>query len=226
MHWLYSALLLFTISFPLAFTWDKRTRFYKKWKHIFPALLIVAAFFTVWDFFFTAWGVWKFNPDYVFGIYSFNLPVEEWLFFVLIPYSCMFIHEALKYFYPVTWFDDKGKPISLPLIFGLLITAAFYYNHLYTSVTFVLLAVFLLLNVYVFKSAFFLGKFFLSYIVSNVGFIIVNGFLTAMPVLIYNDAENTGIRLGTIPIEDFFYSMLMLLMNVTIYEHLSARRTD
>lgn len=193
--------------------------FYKKWKHIFPALIIVATFFLVWDFWFTAIGVWKFNPKYVFGIYIYNLPIEEWLFFILIPYACMFIHESLKYFYPVTWFDDKGKPIALFLIFGLLISAAFNYNHLYTSVTFFLLAIFLTLNITVFKSHFFLGRFFFSYLVSNAGFLIVNGFLTAMPVLIYNNAENIGIRFGTIPLEDFFYSMLMLLMNVTIYEH-------
>lgn len=198
--------------------------FYKKWKYIFPGLIIVAVFFIVWDFWFTAIGVWKFNPKYVLRIYVYNLPIEEWLFFILIPYSCMFIHESLKYFYPKTWFDNKGKPMALLLVFGLLITAAFYYNHLYTSVTFVLLAVFLLLNVYVFKSEFFLGRFFLTYIVSNAGFLIVNGFLTAMPVLIYNDAENLGVRIGTIPLEDFFYSMLMLLMNVTIYEH-STRTT-
>ncbi len=220
MPWLYSALLLFTISFPLAFTWDKRMSFYKKWKPIFTALIIVASFFIVWDFWFTAVGVWKFNPEYVFGIYGYNLPVEEWLFFILVPYACMFIHESLKYFYPVTWFDGKGKIIAFPLIAILLMVGGIYYNHLYTSVTFFLLAVFLTLNISVFKSHFFLGRFFLTYLVSTIGFLIVNGFLTAMPVLIYNEAENLGVRVGTIPLEDFFYSMLMLLMNITIYEHL------
>ena len=197
--------------------------FYKKWKPIFTALIIVASFFIVWDFWFTAVGVWKFNPEYVFGIYGYNLPVEEWLFFILVPYACMFIHESLKYFYPVTWFDDKGKIIAIPLIAILLIVGGIYYNHLYTSVTFFLLAVFLILNITVFKSHFFLGRFFLTYLVSTIGFLIVNGFLTAMPVLIYNEAENLGIRVGTIPLEDFFYSMLMLLMNITIYEHLQQK---
>lgn len=219
MHWLYAALLLFTISFPLAFTWDKRINFYRKWKYIFPSIFIVAAFFILWDVWFTSAGVWKFNPQYIFGVNIAFLPLEEWLFFIIIPYACMFIHESLKYFYPHSWFDNKGKEIAVVLAILLLIFSAIYYNRLYTSVTFTLLAVYLLLSALVFKSRA-LGRFFFSYLFSKIGFLIVNGFLTAMPVLIYNNDENTGIRAGTIPLEDFFYSMLLLLMNITIYEHL------
>jgi lycopene cyclase domain-containing protein len=52
----------------------------------------------------------------------------------------------------------------------------------------------------------------------------VNGILTAMPVLIYNDAENMGIRLYTIPLEDAFYGMLNVLQVVTVYEWLKNKK--
>lgn len=58
------------------------------------------------------------------------------------------------------------------------------------------------------------------YLIHLLPFVIINGILTALPVVSYNNLYNSGIRLGTIPVEDLVYSMLMLLMNVAIYEAL------
>ncbi len=54
-------------------------------------------------------------------------------------------------------------------------------------------------------------NFFLStYILVLIPMSFVNGVLTSFPVLIYNPAENLGIRLGTIPIEDFIYAYILI----------------
>lgn len=72
--------------------------------------------------------------------------------------------------------------------------------------------------------AFRADAFLIMYLVSLLPFLVVNGFLTAMPVVIYNDAENLGWRIYTIPFEDCFYGMLLMLGNVAIMEWLRGRQ--
>ena len=73
----------------------------------------------------------------------------------------------------------------------------------------------------------FMGRFYFAFAFILIPFFIVNGILTGSfidePVIWYNNKENLGIRLGTIPLEDVFYGMLMVLIPVTIAETLEER---
>jgi lycopene cyclase domain-containing protein len=91
----------------------------------------------------------------------------------------------------------------------------------YTSVTFLGLS-FYLAYLTLKVRARFPGYFYVSFLAILVPFFIVNGILTGSfieeEVVWYDDTANLGLRVGTIPIEDVFYAMLLLLMNVTVYE--------
>ena len=92
----YLIILIGSIAVPLMYSFEKQVRFYTKLKYILPGMIFTATIFIIWDLRFEELGIWKFNPRYTTGIYILNLPVEEWLFFFVIPYCCMFIYEIVK----------------------------------------------------------------------------------------------------------------------------------
>ncbi|NJN41421.1 MAG: lycopene cyclase domain-containing protein [Flammeovirgaceae bacterium] len=224
-RFLYLSIDLLAISIPLGFSFYPKAPFYKKWKFLLPSIIIPGLVFILWDIVFTDMGIWGFNPRYVSGIYLANLPIEELLFFICIPYACVFTYEALRFLLPRDFLGDHRNKITGTLIFILFITGTLSLGKWYTSVTFLSTAVFLLFTITTFN--FFLGRFYFSFLVILVPFFIVNGVLTGSgiedQVVWYNNEENLGIRIGTIPIEDIFYGMLLLLMNVYLFELFQKR---
>ena len=221
-HFTYLIINFLSILYPLAQSFEHPLNYYKKWKFLFPSILLTGVFFIVWDIFKTGLGIWSFNPDFIVGIYFFNLPVEECLFFLTIPYALVFIYEVLNYYIKKDVLGNYGIRIAQYLGILNIIISLIFYDKSYTFVALLLNGIFLLLHSYLFRFKW-LGRFFLAYLISLLPFFIVNGLLTSMPVVIYNDAENTGLRLFTIPIEDTMYSMLLFLVNITIYENLKMR---
>lgn len=187
---------------------------------LIPALLYIA-----WDIFFTVKGVWSFNENYITGIKLVSLPLEEVLFFFVVPYCCVFIYECIRCYFPGLA-NKKTADITLQLLgLVLFVTGIFFYEKYYTSWSFILCAIYIAI-IYSFRkffSNFDVASFQVSYAIILIPFLIVNGFLTAIPVVLYNDAENLGIRIYTIPFEDTFYGMLLVLMNISIYERLKGK---
>jgi len=226
-HYLYLSIDFLSLLFPLAFSFYPQANFSKKWKFLIPGLLAGAIPFVTWDIYFTSLGVWGFNPNYVSGIYFFNLPIEEVFFFFCIPYACVFTYEAVNYFSTQKIIPDiASNLISDILIFGSLILGAIYHDRWYTSVTFFSVGVFLILLRRIWNVDY-LSKFYFAFAFILIPFFIVNGILTGTgledPVVWYNNKENMGIRLGTIPAEDVFYGMLLLLINISVFEYRLAK---
>lgn len=206
---------------PLVASFHPKSQFNKDWKYYLPANLLVAALFLIWDALFTDMGIWGFNPAYITGIKLYNLPVEEILFFICIPYACTYTYYVFSKYADIA-FPAKAMLLSYALAGVLSVIALIHLSHLYTSITFFLLSALLLFMAM--RKEVFLDRFFVVYGILLIPFFISNGLLTGSmldePIVWYNNHHNLGIRMFTIPVEDSFYAMLLLLLNISIYEWL------
>lgn len=72
-------------------------KFYRNWPSLILSIGLILIIFGGWDIFATWRGHWQFNPRGVGNIKVVNLPLEEVLFFVVIPFCCIFTWEAINY---------------------------------------------------------------------------------------------------------------------------------
>ncbi|HSV09698.1 MAG TPA: lycopene cyclase domain-containing protein [Hanamia sp.] len=221
---LYFLIDFFTVIVPLIFSFHPKIKFYKTWKQVAIAAILAGIIFITWDSIFIRLGVWSFNPRYVSGIFFFNLPVEEMLFFICIPFSCVFTYYCLTKFYNLAWNPKTENIFCIVFSILLLATGILFRDKLYTSVTFISTGIVCLLLKFVFKADWF-GKAISVYALLLVPFLLVNGILTGTgleePVVIYNKTQNLDIRLFTIPLEDVFYGLELFVLNLFVYLKLS-----
>lgn len=218
---LYLVLNIASFIVPFVYSFEKKMRFIKWWKSVFLSIFIVAFFFLVWDVFFTKMGVWGFNPEYHINFTILGLPLEEILFFICIPYASIFTHYAVGYFYPNLQLSKKvTNYITITLFLVSVVVLILNTDKWYTFINLLVFAG-LLVYAFVTKNTI-LQKFYITFLVILIPFFIVNGILTGsfihQEVVWYDNAENLGIRLFTIPIEDAFYAFSMLFANLILIE--------
>ena len=226
-RYLYIFLDVFTITGPFLLSFDKKVAFYKDWKGLFPSLVIVSLFYLLWDVWFTESGIWEFNYRYLLGPKLFNLPLEEYGFFLVVPYACLFIYRVWQSYFP-KWEIPNDLSYGILLTTSLLITLL-NLDKTYTAVTFGLISISMLGYRLVPKIWTELKKnwsyLLTAWLISSIPMLYVNGQLTIKPVVIYNNMENLGIRIFSIPVEDFFYNFLYMLWMIPLFEYFNKRKT-
>lgn len=217
--WLYSYLLFFSILVPLVLSFDKKLQFYKFWKFLFPSVIIVASFYIAVDIFFTKQGVWGFNSAYHLNKLLFGLPIEEWLFFLVIPYASIFLHESFVLYFP-NFKLNNGYSRTLSIAIIVLLSIAILANLHKAYTVYIFSSVNIALVFSFFDKSKVINSFYLTFLVILIPFIIVNAILTGsfidQEVVWYNNNENLGIRFLTIPIEDFGYAFSLILFNLLL----------
>jgi lycopene cyclase domain-containing protein len=220
---LYFILLVSSVSVPLLLSFDKKLQFWKQWKYLFPAILMIAAIYIGFDIILTKAGVWGFNPRYHSTVLFFNLPLEEWLFFLIIPYASIFLHDSFVLYLPQIKLNNlTSKIISISTILVLTTLILFNFDKTYTIYIFTTLITALALSLS--GKSNILNHFYVTFLLILIPFLAVNAILTGTfidgEVVWYNNNENLGIRFLTIPIEDFGYAFSMILLNLLLRDKL------
>ncbi|QQS64126.1 MAG: lycopene cyclase domain-containing protein [Chitinophagaceae bacterium] len=138
-HYTYFIILAASVAGPLLLSFDKKVTFYKKWKYLIPALIIPAVLYIIWDIIFTHLNIWHFNEKYISGLKIINLPIEEVLFFFVVPYCCVFVYECIRCYFPKMNDSNNWKIFLKTMAVILIITSLFFYNKSYSFFFFFIL---------------------------------------------------------------------------------------
>ncbi len=228
MAYTYSAILFFTVIICFIASYDKRIYFNRHFGEFLKSAIIVAIPFIAWDIWFTAKGVWWFNTDYTLGIVLAGLPIEEWLFFIFIPFSCIFTYFCFEKFFRLGWLSGFNNLIVFISVVICSVMALLHYDKIYTLIT-AIATLTTLIYLHFIVRAEWIGKASLVFTVLMLGFLPVNGVLTGTglesPIVNYNPRDFLGVRILTIPIEDAVYGYTQFLL-VLYFFKLFKKRND
>lgn len=218
----YTYLLInfFTVIICFIFSFHPKIKFYRHFGAFIKASLLVGLVFILWDIWFTKNGVWWFNYRYLIGLKISELPIEEIMFFICIPFSCVFTYFCLDKFFNLDWKPNSEKIFVVIASIMFLGIALYYHDRIYTFVTFLSASISLLILKFILKVKW-IGKASFIYLILMPGFLGVNGILTGTgldsPIVNYNPENLIGFRILTIPIEDVFYGYEMILWNLFLF---------
>ncbi len=218
----------FTVIICFIYSFDKRLKFNRYFIAYLKAAIVVGIPFVLWDVWFTKMGVWWFNNDYTMGITLLGLPLEEWLFFLCIPFSCTFTYYSVTRFFDLNWINYFNSIIAFLTIIVCSVAALLYPDKAYTFITAILTALSMFLLYFVFRVRW-IGEASLVFTILMLGFFPVNGVLTGTglesPIVNYNPSEFLTLRIGTIPLEDMVYGYTQFLWVIFFFKKFGPRTT-
>lgn len=213
----YTLIALVVIAGPLALSFDQKVNFIQYLLPVLGATGIIGALYIIWDMLVTRAGHWQFNDEFVGTRRLLDLPPGEWLFFLCVPYATLFIFEVVEAYFgmgtlrPELWWTQA---LAIPPFLAL---AFLFRRRGYTLLAMSSVALFALVSLILVPGLFASSSFWLFFLFSFLAFSLVNGIYTSLPTIRYNSRAILGIRVGSIPLEDFFYNLAYLGLTLTVY---------
>lgn len=191
-------------------------------KRLFIAYILISLPFIIWDIWATKSGHWGFNHTYVLGIMPFGIALEEIAFFITVPFTMLVIAQVLAVRDHKKLSDNHVKIVRIVLQCSVLFAGALFiasgergYTKMVVSVFAVMQTLFIVTAMRLYSMRY----FWYFECILLVMFMLANTFLTALPVITYGDGQILGFRIGTIPLEDFFYNFALIHSFILVYAH-------
>lgn len=227
MQYTYSLILFFTVIICFVASFDKRLRFDREFVPFLKAAALVALFFIAWDVWFTSKEVWWFDTRYTLGLLVAGLPLEEWLFFFFIPFSCIFTYFCIDKFFRLQSLSAFNNIVVFVSIIVCAVVALRYGDRIYTVLTATVTIATLVLFHFVLRVQW-ITQASLVFTLLMLGFLPVNGLLTGTglesAIVNYNPTEFMGIRILTIPVEDAVYGYTQFLLVLYFFKKFQSKR--
>jgi len=226
MKFTYALILFFTVIICLIASFDRRIKFNQHFSAFLKAAIVVAIPFIAWDVYFTAKGVWWFNTDYTIGLNIAGLPLEEMLFFIFIPFSCVFTFYTIDKYYKWNALSGFNNILVFVSVIVLSVVALLNTDKIYTFVTAIVTIATLIYLHFIARSEW-ITKASVVFTILMLGFFPVNGILTGSfiesPIVNYNPKDFLGIRMFTIPIEDAVYGYSQFLLVLYFFKQFQRK---
>ncbi len=191
-----------------------------------PALFSVgisALLFIVWDMVVTG-HFWMFNPKYITGIKLWTIPLEEALFFLTVPFACLFLYvNVMPKFTNKKQISNTSASIACT---GLLVLCfiLLYLGKYYTFSVLLLASLIGVSDIHFFKTKLITSRFMWRFMgMTSLLTLVFNFYLTSRPVVLYNPLYNLNMRILSIPIEDFIYSICLISLMLILYEYYNRK---
>ncbi|MBN1560122.1 lycopene cyclase domain-containing protein [candidate division KSB1 bacterium] len=212
----YLLLNVIILSGPMILSFDRRVRYVRNWHWAFAAAVATLIPFIIWDSLVSG-RHWWFNQEYTLDFRIMGLPPGEWLFFITVPFACLFIWEIITYFHTghAIRVIDRLRLVWLLIIpLGVWIALA---GKEYTGIVLLVFSLVMLLDKFLKTNITLDGRYYTFLAIQIALMLIFNGYLTARPVVLYDPSYQLNFRIFTIPIEDFIYGISHVTLTIIIY---------
>ncbi|WP_393971789.1 lycopene cyclase domain-containing protein [Oxyplasma meridianum] len=215
-------LLLALIALPvLGLSISSKIRKIRKFKPLVFSIFTVAPIYIVWDEYAVLIGTWKFNHSYIIGLYLWLIPVEEILFFIIVPFATLLIYEGLFMLKGVSSkvFQWPGIAAGLILVgFGIV-----NWQHSYTIFAFIFAGMALIFMATLEPQMLFSSRLWAFMAISYIPFVVFDHIMVTLPIFTYGKNVTLGIYIFSIPLEEYVYVFSLLLFYVLAYNFYQER---